>query len=408
MGTPKQAEPLAKAVTSHPETDSTPAHNSRQGWRSFHHGDFEQATLHWQKAVGALEREGEPHQQSVALAHLAHAYQKLGHYQQALQSLKSAQTLAARSGDQVLEAFILGELGNVHIPLDPVNQASKYLHDGLRLAREMKADELVAAVLNNRGNLFASQEAFDEALQAYRESARLAKLTGNHALTARALTNAALITLRRGKPQEAQALVDQAFPVLQALSPSHEKAYGLVSVGLIYANLRPHLPAMDASLMQLASRSFSDAVAVAQATGDARAASYAWGYLGNLYEEEGRYQEALALTRRAVFAVQHVQAPEALYQWQWQSGRVLKALGQSKAAMAAYRQAIQTLQAMRDEMRVAYGEPLRFRETVGPVYAEFAGLLLQPGAAKEALEEARQLLSPSRWLSCKTILRTSV
>ena len=144
------------------------------------------------------------------------------------------------------------------MPLGRLNQASQYLHDGLRLAREMKADDLVATILNNLGNLFASQEASDEALRAYRESARLAQLTGNHALPARALTNAALITLRRGKPQEAQALVDQAWPLLQALSPSHDKAYGLVSVGLIYADLRSHLTAgtlpLAAGLAQLPRR----------------------------------------------------------------------------------------------------------------------------------------------------------
>ena len=152
----KQAEPLAKAVASHPEADGASAHDMRQGWMSFQHGDFEEAARHWQQAVRALEHEGKPHQQSVALVHLAHAYQKLGHYQQALQSLQSAQTLAEKSGDQVLKAFILGELGNVHMSLGQVNQASQYLHDGLRLAREMKADELVATVLNNLGNLSAS------------------------------------------------------------------------------------------------------------------------------------------------------------------------------------------------------------------------------------------------------------
>jgi CHAT domain-containing protein len=47
---------------------------------------------------------------------------------------------------------------------------------------------------------------------------------------------------------------------------------------------------------------------------------------------------------------------------------------------------------MRHEMLVTYGEPLRFRQTVAPVYAEYLDLLLQPGAAEEALEEARQLL----------------
>ena len=160
--------------------------------------------------------------------------------------------------------------------------------------------------------------------------------------------------------------------------------------------------------MQLALRSFNDAIAVAQAIGDARAASYAWGYLGNLYEDEGRYQEALALTRRAVFAVQHVQAPEASYQWQWQSGRVLQALGQSEAAMDAYRQAVETLQAMRHEMLVTYGEPVRFRETVEPVYTEFVDLLLQPGAAEEALEEARQLLESLKVAELQNIFRTSV
>ena len=347
---------------------------------------------HWQEAVRALEREGEADQQSMALVHLAQAYQKLGYYQQALQPLQAAQKLAAKSGNRVLEAAILGELGNVHMPLGLVKQASQYLHEGLRLARERKADHQVATILNNLGNMAASQGAAEDVLQIYRESARLAQLTGNQALTARALTNAALITLRRGEPQEAQAFVDQALPLLQALSPSHEKAYSLVSVGLIYANLRPHLPVQDADLLQLALQSFDEATAVAQATSDDRAASYAWGYLGHLYETEGRYQEALDLTRRAVFAVQHVQAPEALYQWQWQSGRVLKALGDRKAAMAAYRQALHTLQTIRHEMLVVYGEPLRFRETVGPVYAEFADLLLQPGATQEALEEARQAL----------------
>jgi filamentous hemagglutinin family protein len=103
MVTSKQAEPLAGAVAFHPEGDGAPAHDMRQGWMSFQHGDFEQAVLHWQQAVRALEREGEADQQSVALAHLAHAYQKLGHYQQALQRLQAAQTLAEKSGDRVLK-----------------------------------------------------------------------------------------------------------------------------------------------------------------------------------------------------------------------------------------------------------------------------------------------------------------
>jgi hypothetical protein len=49
---------------------------------------------------------------------------------------------------------------------------------------------------------------------------------------------------------------------------------------------------------------------------DDRAASYAWGYLGGLYEDEQRFQEALQLTRRAREAAQRIHAPESLYRWQ--------------------------------------------------------------------------------------------
>ena len=124
--------------------------------------------------------------------------------------------------------------------------------------------------------------------------------------------------------------------------------------------------------------------AAAASAGDRRTASYAWGYLGALYEEEHRYNEALELTRRATFAAQQVTAPESPYRWQWQSGRVLKKLGSTQAALAAYRRAVTTLQSIRPELirdGVAQGS---FRETLGPLYLELVDLLLQQPLLTEA------------------------
>ena len=94
MGTPKQAEPLAETVASHPEGDGAPAQDMRQGWMSFHHGDFEQAARHWQQAVRAWSVRARLINKAWRLTHLAHAYQKLGHYQQALQQ----PPISARAG----------------------------------------------------------------------------------------------------------------------------------------------------------------------------------------------------------------------------------------------------------------------------------------------------------------------
>ena len=113
--------------------------------------------------------------------------------------------------------------------------------------------------------------------------------------------------------------------------------------------------------------------------------SYAWGYLGRLYEEERRYEEALQLTRRATLAAQQVYIPESLYLWQWQTGRLLRALGDIPAAIAAYERAIETVQSMRPELLRGYaGTYAPFRASLGPLYFELTDLLLRQAAALEA------------------------
>jgi tetratricopeptide (TPR) repeat protein len=82
---------------------------------------------------------------------------------------------------------------------------------------------------------------------------------------------------------------------------------------------------------------------VAESLGDRRTASYARGYLGTLYEDERRHDEALVLTREAIFAAQQASAPESLYRWQWQAARLHRKMGNVDEALAAYRGAVHTV-----------------------------------------------------------------
>ena len=177
---------------------------------------------------------------------------------------------------------------------------------------------------------------------------------------------------------------------MQDLAASHEAAYLLINNGLSAKTLRTHLlstastassaPAAQIEALTLrAAQRFQTAGTMADTLGDDRAASYAWGYLGGLYEEEQRYQEALQLTRRARSASQRIQAPESLYRWQWQTGRLLEAQGQIDEAIVAYRHAVQTLQSFRQEMLRGIGNSAltSFRESVGKVYFGLVDLLLQ-------------------------------
>ena len=369
----------------------------QQGANSFQRGDFEQAILSWTEAARLYEAEQRLGLMSRALTQLAQAYQALGQYSDALKNLELALTAATSSGDRAQIADVLGRIGNVYIAIGPADSAQKFLNQGLDAAKELNNQELAAIILNNLGNLLTAQKKYSEALAAYTESAALAQARNNAPLAARAMINAATASIRDKQFKEAKALLDDASQQIRAMEPTSDKVTGLISIGLGYLSLRSSMPDSKDAFFVLAHGMFSEAGAMAENIGDRRAASYAWGYLGKLYEEENRYAEALQLTRRAIFAAQQVNSPDSLYLWEWQAGRLLTKTGTIDDAIGAYRRAVRTLQSIRSELSVSYGAPqTSFRESVGPVYFELVDLLLQRAASLPDRQQAGAYLIEAR------------
>jgi tetratricopeptide (TPR) repeat protein len=353
-----------------------------QGWSAWQRGAFEEAVRSWLDAAQRYEHAGQPRDQSVALTQLARAYQALGHYHKAVQGLSSAFELAQKAGDRVQTATVLESLGGTYFVTGSLDAAQQALQDGLRLAREIGHAALIAALLNDLGNVFTSQDTYAEALEAYGESVRVAEQHHDRALAVRASTNAAMTSNQQGQYQAARTQLDRAWAQMQGVPPSHDKASSFITIGLAYASLSAALSEDETHLTLRAAEALNAAAHLARTLNDQRALSYALGHLGALYEEEQRYDEALQLTRQALFAAQQVQAPESLYRWQWQTGRLLKALGKRDAAIVSYRQAVETLQSFRREMVAGSGGGrTSFRQVVGPVYFGLVDLLLQQAAA---------------------------
>jgi CHAT domain-containing protein/Tfp pilus assembly protein PilF len=378
--------------------DSVPAERSmEEGRQAFQRGAFEQAAVSWTEAAEYYERAGKVLERSEALFRLSEAYQAVGQYRKALQKLESAQRLAAQLGDQAWIATILGSLGNLYAAAGQYPEAARYLNEGLRMAKDLGDAGLSARVLNNLGNLWAAQKRYPEALAAYADSIRSAKVAQDESVLTRALINAATVSIQMNEYQRAKDHLDSALKQMQGLDPSHDKSYGLITIGLAYDTLRSSLPGAQTELFQQAFRAFNMAAAVSEQLGDSLARSYALGHLASLYESKRQYQEALDLTRRAIFSAQLVVAPEALFQWHWQAGRLMKKLGQPDEAIAAYRRAVYALQSIRSEMTSAYGlTPPSFRESIGPVYFELADLLLQRSASLTGREQEEEYLKEAR------------
>jgi CHAT domain-containing protein len=216
-------------------------------------------------------------------------------------------------------------------------------------------------------------------------------------LAATATVNLGKIALKSGQWQEAHKLFDEALTQVRALSDTHEKGYAMISIGLGYADLRKHLPDTGDQLLVLAATVLEEAGALAKGLGDARAASYALGHRGHLYEQERRYDETLLLTRLAVGFAQQVHAPESLYRWEWQTGRILRAQNRLDQAIPAYQRAADLVQTLRPEMVAGAAETSSsFRESSGRLFFELADLLLQRASGTSTREEAQPYLIKAR------------
>jgi len=106
-----------------------------------------------------------------------------------------------------------------------------------------------------------------------------------------------------------------------------------------------------------------------------------FGKQGEQYEQAQRYDEAVALTRKAIFKAQEANALNWLIRWQWQLGRLFKAQRQIDEAIHAYQQAVQLLvpdNSFRWDMTEcqATEESASLYQKLRPMFFQLADLLL--------------------------------
>jgi len=363
---------------------ATAVQEMEAGVSFFQEGKFPQAALHWDSAARLFEQEGNPKGQAQALTNLAQALQQIGQYDKAALTLQFALDLVKDPREPMQMAAILGRLGNVNFARGEYGQAIQFLQEGLSLSRNQDNSALSASLLNDLGNVLAMTESHSEALAAFTESSILAKATGNQLLAVTAIVNAARVSLNQGKMNDVADRLTLALQEEQAIPDSFGKAQVLLNIGTLFLDMRDQVSSLSPTQRNQIEDTFHMAGTIGENLQDNRTLSYAWGYLGQWYEKEGRVEEALAMTRRSILAAQQAQAPESLYQWEWQTGRLFKAMNKPSEALLAYQRAVSTLQPIRNELSYGGGRPDKtFRETQGPLFFELADLLLHQAASSE-------------------------
>jgi CHAT domain-containing protein len=419
-------------------------------------GQSEAALGYWQQAIALHRQAGQLTQLSRAQIEQAQVYSQIGQPRKAIALLCGASAPAPctadsalqqirRQPDPVLEAAALGSLGDAYRLLGDYAPALQVLELGLKqLDASLETQGAIApipypiALLHSLGTVHLSLALVDyrraalanqsgdrpeasqyqqlgaqqdaRALGYLQRSGQLAQTHGDGVGQLRSQISAIPAYYRTGAIAQAEAAWHQSQSLLAQLPPSRERVYAAIDLARLLQPVRVDLAAQQCLTSAQSSQAealLQPAIAMAEQIQDARAQSFALGELGRVYECQQAWAKALQVTQRARLAAEHdLASKDSLYLWEWQTGRLLKQLGQDSQAIAAYERALTTLEPIRSDILTSNRDlQFDFRDTIEPIYRELVELKLD--RAQPVAMQTKALPTGSNNLAqFRSILRT--
>ncbi len=380
-------------------------------------GQTETALNIWKQAAIVYRRAGDTTGLIGSLVNQAQALQTLGLYQEALNTLEQLTGQLQAQPDSTLKVAGLRSLGNTLRVIGDLKEAERVLEESLAIARRLDDRENTVRSLLSLGSILQSQSEavlnLEYVLPDRREAARQVSanalslyqqaeaLTLLPLLKAQAQLSQFSLLVKTRQTANALALLPKVQAQLASLPPSRTSVYAQLQLaeGLTQLKTAPRRESVDPTPPWLTiAKIAATAAKQSESLQDARARSYAFGNLGHIYERNQQWSTAQDLTKQALLLSQSIKADDITYRWQWQSGRLYKALDDRQSALAAYAQAVETLKSLRRDLVAINPEvQFSFRDSVEPIYRDYVSLLLddvQPVAiaktkADSNLEQSR-------------------
>jgi len=333
----------------------------------------EDALKTWQQSLDIYTKLGDINAIIRNRINQAQALQALGLYRQAEKRLNELNQLLQNQPDSPLKVTGLRSLGNVLRVTGDLELSRKVLEQSLEVASSLRDTQAIGDVLLSLGNTASAQADTQAAIEYYRQAA-------NAATSPTTRINAQINQLRLLLESEQftafQALSSQIETQIGDLPASRTAIYAKVNFAESLTRLRKNTTTNTPSWLDIA-QLLSTAVQQAKSLQDRHTESYALGTLGGLYEQTQQWSDAQNLTQQALLMAQTIDAKDIAYRWQWQLGRLLRARGDIKGAIAAYTEAFNSLKSLRRDLVAINPEAqFSFRENVEPVYRELVDLLL--------------------------------
>ncbi|MEM9483433.1 MAG: CHAT domain-containing protein [Cyanobacteria bacterium P01_F01_bin.116] len=370
-------------------------------------GQPEAALTTWQQATVYYQQSADPVGQLGSQLNQAQALQTLGFYRRAKTLLDQLISTIDTQPESLFKATTLRSLGSLLQITGHLEQAQTLLEQSLTITQTFKqsleTDKTLFALANN---LRATHKP-EQALHIYSELISRAK-TPTKKIEAQLNQLSLLLELHQWS--SAQALLPDLSEQLATLPASRAAIYSRVNFAASILRFNQERPAEMAEFpIHSLAKLLAKGAQQAQTLRDNRAASLTLGQLGQLYVTTHQWDNARAVTQKAIRLADHSHAKDISYRWQWQLGKIYQQQKHPQRAIATYTIAIDTLKSVRADL-LATNSELQFsiKEEVEPLYRELVSLLLEPDTVdQKALKQSLKLIEDLQLVELENYFRSA-
>ena len=357
---------------------------NNKGILELNRGRAEQAIADWQRAKVNYELIADDLGVIRASINQASAYKDLGLYRRAVNTLENVEENLTQQPDSLVKATGLRSYGDILRLIGRVERSRQMLETSYKVASSLNnlTEEVKTSIA--LGNTYRNNDP-KKALKIYAQSLDICRQDANCIAGDLPLqVNLTMVNLLLDSPQwqkskklitpikndftrlpNDRANIDRKINFANALIKLNRKSASTKQK----EDLELQFPTID--------RFLTDIIEQAIVNNDRKAQSYAWGLRGQIKEELQDWSLAQKYTQQALVLGQRLNAPEIVYLWQWQLGRIERAMGERAKAIAHYSRAVELLKSLSQDL-VAIDPDVQysFREGVEPVYRQLVSLLL--------------------------------
>lgn len=321
-----------------------------------------------------------------ALSVLGTISRRDGDYARAIGQIQKSIALYRQLGRETFQfgfyiADNLTEQGRVYSAMGDNIQAFSCLQQALNIAKKLPQRDLLANVLNSIGVLYLEQEEYDKASAHLQQSLHIYQALKNQAETSRVLLNMGVIEQRRGNFDQALDNFQKSLDQARDSSNRDVMIAAGEGMGAVYREQKKYTEAIESLDRSLSlAKEIDDQIRIAEILWRKSEAHHAIG----------SFSEAAALSENAHQIARRLRLPKLSYLTATTLGGAY--LGQKKINLAfqTLSQAIEQVEAMRDQVVGQEQERQLFFENKVSAYHLLIDLLVAQNKSNDALVYAER------------------